>query len=307
MIKVLKKPLIVNDQMTCIPNTKTLWHHLIEWLKAEWFGGDYQILATNAEMYLSSAVALHNVVIRNGTYFPWFPASGLPVISLIQDIHPPGHLRDWQRNVGLNSDAVVFNSEHTRDHYPELRSKGTIIPLGTDFDLFDIKDVEKTHDVVWVGAATAVKGWRLFNEIVRENQDLTFLCVTKDGARIDAPNVTNHANVPASEMVVLMNQAKIGLCTSEQETQHLAGVEMAACGLTVVAPPIGVYQTYPEWAFVCPPYHLSLSLRKIANRGWLSPNIARKYAISGGLSLDSCKQSWIELVNKVTKCNHTPR
>lgn len=308
------RTIVVNDHLTCIPNTRTLWHHLTEWFAAEFINGDYSTLASRAESRIIELPHPPSIIIRNGTYFPWFTTRHRPVIPLIQDIQPFGsHLHQWQLNVGRNSNAVVFNSEHTKSFYPELHDRAHVIPLGVDFDVFKPHaGTEKKYDVVWVGAGTAIKGWDDFQRIVRGNPDLRFACVTKDGARFFAYNVEFLCQLPQDEMVRVYNESRVGLCTSKQETQHLAGIEMAACGLWVVAPPVGVYSAGATNSM------LSLSGK------WMSSPVSREIAdysaelravLSGqrpncpvrvlynirksGLSLADCKQSWLALVKKV--------
>ena len=43
------------------------------------------------------------------------------------------------------------------------------------------------------------------------------------------------------KLVNIIGACRVGLCTSRIESQHLAGIEMAACGLPIVASPVGVY------------------------------------------------------------------
>jgi glycosyltransferase involved in cell wall biosynthesis len=44
-----------------------------------------------------------------------------------------------------------------------------------------------------------------------------------------------------AELLTVIGACRVGLCTSRTESQHLAGIEMGACGLPMVAPRVGVY------------------------------------------------------------------
>lgn len=301
-MSVNPRVVIVNDVKTCIPGTKTLWHWLVEWFDAVWCGGGYSTLSSTAMDSLDGVIPV-SVVIRNGTYFPYFPTpNNAPIISLIQDIQPHGsYLREWQTCVCHHSAVVVFNSEHTRDHYPELRSKGVVIPLGVDFDHFKPDPrAEKKYDVCWVGAGTAIKGWTTFQRITQENPQLQFVCVTKDGEEFWGDNVTFFHHLTQDEMVRMYNKCQVGLCTSQQESQHLAGIEMAACGLTVVAPPVGVYAKQPEWSEpVNDPADYAYRLRFVLEHRYVKPIVNRVSALADGLDLEACKRDWVNLVNRL--------
>jgi len=55
------------------------------------------------------------------------------------------------------------------------------------------------------------------------------------------PNMRMYTRVTHEELVKIIGACRVGLCTSRTESQHLAGIEMGACGLPMVAPPVGVY------------------------------------------------------------------
>ncbi len=301
----MSKIWVVNDHLTCIPGTKTFWHFLVEWFDAHWFGESYDTLAWAAERSIAEAASKPRLIIRNGSYFPWFTTCHRPVISIIQDIMPyHAHSRELQVNVGLNSDAVVFNSMYTAEHYPELAEKSVIIPLGVDFSLFKpdfMKD--RVFDVCWVGASSAVKGWDHFMKIVTDNEDLKFACIAKDGAHFLAPNVTFFSRLTSEEIVGVYNSSKVGLCTSTQETQHLAGIEMAACGLSVVAPPVGVYHKLQAlWARVSPRDSLVYCIRDQLKSKLSRPDV-RQSVQSCGLDLESCRTAWTSLIERISNAS----
>lgn len=301
----LSRVWVVNDLLTAIPGTKTFWHHLLEWFDAHWHGEPFETLAWGVERAIEEAPVKPRLIIRNGTYFQWFTTCHRPVISLIQDITPyHSQARELQVNVGLNSNVVVFNSSYTREHYPELAPKGRVIPLGVDFDLFRIYPrTEKTIDVCWVGAASEVKGWQDFIKIVTDNPSLNFACVTKDGATFPANNVNFFTRLPETAMVEVYNHSRVGLCTSLRETQHLSGIEMAACGVPVVAPPIGVYHgVTPDevWAFPVERDQLSTQLRRVLDK-LPEPADVRLSADYHGLAMKNCRLRWESLVEGI--CN----
>ena len=262
--------LIVNDCLTCIPGTRTFWHDLVEWTGGEFVGGDYTTLADTAsdasdpDEYDGEMTSL---IVRNATWFPPIRVSKhVPTISLLQDIIPEGPMREMQEAVIKSSSAVVFNSAFTQSKYPTGMVKGVktidappdvryrTIPLPVDFSLFQpgnpmgLQQALSLPDgcVLWVGAcqgaAGQVKGWDIFQRIVRTNPDISFVAVVKDAPPdVVPPNLRVYSRLPHAELVKVMQACRVGLCTSRTESQHLAGIEMGACGLPMVAPSVGIY------------------------------------------------------------------
>jgi glycosyltransferase involved in cell wall biosynthesis len=304
---------IVNDVPTCIPGTKTLWHNLLEWIPgAEWASsGNF---ATLSGYITTCVIATHEkpgLIIRNASYFPHVETD-IPQVAILQDIFPPGPARDMQVAVCRKSVAVVVNSPYTAAQYPELGNITTVvIPLPVDFDLFGpMPEVAKEWDVCWIGAASSVKGWDIFHRVMMDT-DLTYLLVMKDvpasSADVPLDRVKVVRRVPHSELPALNNSCRIGLCTSRQETQHLAGIEMGACGLPMVAPNVGAYfgqDAAPPWGIrVTAPSREGFSVA-------VGDALRRRSAQWGVSQVRSyweerytpsiCRESWLALVAEVT-------
>lgn len=249
------KRLVVNDALSQIPGSKTLWHLLCEWFNAEFIAGDYSQLAAIAGAAAQDAT----LVIRNCSYFGPIETTA-PQIGILQDIFPQQD-RAHQVEVLQTCRAVVFPSAFTRAQYctPEFIANvgpwAPVIPLPVDFSsgAFCIQNRMGWQQfyglpdgcVIWVGAnreAGQVKGWDIFQAIARTNPDLHFVAVFKDDPPESVPpNMRAYSRVPQNMLAQIMNACRVGLCTSRMESQHLAGIEMGACGLPVVAPPVGVY------------------------------------------------------------------
>ncbi|MHC4094400.1 MAG: glycosyltransferase [Planctomycetota bacterium] len=100
--------------------------------------------------------------------------------------------------------------------------------------------------ICWVGAsqgaAAQIKGYDIFLQIARLNPDLYFVAVFKDAIpEYCPPNVRMYERVDQDMLSRIYGACRVGLCTSRQETQHLAGIEMGACGLPLVVPEVGCY------------------------------------------------------------------
>ena len=239
------KRLLVNDALTQIEGTKTFWHDLQEWFDMEFLGGDYATLAEVASAHHPF------LIIRNASYFGPIQ-SDVPTISLLQDIFPDGESRTMQQKVIESSQAVVYNSMFTHSKYniDTAHRIREIIPLPIDFSVFEPGNVMGLQTayalpdgcVCWIGAQSEIKGWDIFLQVVRQNPDISFVAVFKDSIPIQMPpNMRAFHRLPTGELVKAIGACRVGLCTSRMESQHLAGIEMGACGLPMVAPPVGVY------------------------------------------------------------------
>ena len=139
---------LVNDCLTCIPNTKTIWHFLLEDNKEllDKTNGytNYYYLPDIIESNFALAEEKPDYIIRNATFFR--PLK-IPVktISLLQDPYELGtQLFNNQIEVCNKSDYVVYNSEYTKEKYqPYIQSESKVIPVGTDDNLFRDKGQEK--------------------------------------------------------------------------------------------------------------------------------------------------------------------
>jgi len=254
--------LLVNDALNQL-GEHTFWNDLVEWFDMEFVGGDYNTLAVEADerldFFLQDGYAGDDwprVVVRNATWFPSMNHSKrVPTISLLQDIMPDGEMRNMQDAVISSSRAVVFNSLFTASKYSSPAEIDTcVIPLPVDFSLFTPQNAMGCQQalslpdgcVLWIGASQGaaghVKGFDIFTQIVRTNPDIPFVGVFKDAAPESVPpNLRVYTRLSHADLVKVIGACRVGLCTSRTESQHLAGIEMGACGLPVVAPPVGVY------------------------------------------------------------------
>lgn len=269
--------LLINDILTAIPGTRTFWHDLMQWFDMEFVGGDYATLAEKANDAIhvfnpGLGIESASLIIRNATWFgPINPNQKVPTISLLQDVITEGPARAMQEAVISSSHTVVFNSAFTTLQYKARFKKFTppvptqvgdvvmamqdrIIPLPVDFSLFEpgnamgLQQALSLPDgsVCWIGAcqgaAGQIKGWDIFLAIVRQNPDINFVAVFKDALpEYCPPNMRMFVKLPHEELVKVIGACRVGLCTSRIESQHLAGIEMGACGLPMVVPPVGTY------------------------------------------------------------------
>lgn len=317
---------LVNDKLTCIPGTKTLWHDLLQWLPGLVDMTDDSIPfdrlgASIRDKWLQTSIEHRpDYIIRNGTFFGPLNLYGPPVISLIQDVMPQGFLRNQQHSVAAESASLVFNSEFTKDQYPELQHfKHCTIPLGVDFNFFDggWPPVSLASDilpdsVLFVGAANNYpKGFDRVQHLIKRTS-YNFCLVLKDGHHIDHPRVRVFNNVDQKTMRTIYNHCKVLICTSRMETQHLAGIEAAACGLPIIATNVGIYSSPGNWGFQIdqstPEHklidHFEAALSIVFREGIVTPLSPRTSMLQCNYDKESCAQRWQKIVYECTHSHH---
>ena len=295
---------LVNDTLTGIPGTKTFWHDLLEWIPSlEDKTGvytPYNILADKIETEASNSPP--DYIIRNGTFFRPLNIN-CKTISLIQDIFEGD---SQQFEVANSSDIVVFNSPYTRSFYEDNISKPMVtIPLGVDFDFF--KPLENKEElrkklnilpnsILFVGAANEYpKGFDVVSSLIKTTS-YNFCLVMKDDFHISHPRVTVFNKANHDKLVEIYNSCAMLICTSRQETLHLAGIEGAACGLPIVATNVGAYHNRKEgeWGCVSSYENFLESIEKITYN--LNKYNPRKYFLEEGYDKKTCRKRWTNLI-----------
>jgi glycosyltransferase involved in cell wall biosynthesis len=244
-----KKGWLVNDCLTCIPNTRTLWHDLLDWfpnLEDKCNGyTDYSILAQRIE----SLYPKPDYIIRNGSYFRKLNID-VPTFCLIQDTQN-NHM---QTEVINSATCVVFSSHQTYKNYKNrINPKNVrVIEHSSDFNFF--KPIPERHpevlpnSIIFIGDSSyEKKGFHRVLDIIDKMPDFNFCLVMKDNTTINViPEKNRHRvrifNRVNTEMIrLLINSCICGICTSGDEEGHWAGIEMGACNIPMVTRPIGCY------------------------------------------------------------------
>jgi len=304
----MKNGWLINDILTCIPGTKTFWHDLLENVpglvdKTNGYT-DYMYL----KQYIESEYIIKDIkpdyFIRNATFFNKINLN-VRTISLLQDICF-GNLLEMQLSVCNNSNLVVFNSPFTKSKYNGMIKKDSItIPLGVDFNLFKpiIKKENKfnvlENSILYVGSSDfKIKGFDKVLSLIN-NTKYNFCLVMKDDFKINHPRVKVFNKINHEDLVQIINSCSMMICTSNVETQHLAGIEAAACNLPVISTNVGVYYNREsgEWG------------RRVENENFkenidfIFKNIndfnPRKYFLSEGYDKKDCMKKWNEIISEI--------
>lgn len=295
---------LVNDTLTCIPGTKTLWHDLLENVPSleDKTGGvtDFKHLKKSIESQ-AARLGTPDYIIRNATYFEPLRLK-CKTYSLMQDI-ATGALREQQIQVCNGSTVTVFNSEYTMSLYLDVKTPKLLIPLGVDFDLF--KPLEQRtslreslgilpDSVLFVGDASQIKGFDILQSII-DQTNFNFCLVMKDGYTCSNPRVRVFNRVPHSILVNVYNSCKLLLCTSRVETQHLSGLEAAACNLPVVASNVGCYfnRENGDWGRLVSGDFIGAIHDVFESYDSFSP---RQYFLDHKYDKNSCMTRWRDLV-----------
>ena len=305
---------LINDCLTCIPGTTTFWHNLLEWFpelvdKTNGYT-DYSILSSKIEEQL-----LHQTqpdyIIRNGSYFRKINTR-VKQISLIQDCTPS--LFNDQIDVINNSHIVVFNTNYVYHKYINRINNNSIVkicPLGVDFNFFNTIQERHTdvlpNSLIFIGAATNYpKGFNILLDIITKMENQNFCLIMKDDFNISQLNenvrhrVRIFNRVNKENVRLLINSCVAAICTSYEETQHLSGIECAACNIPIIARDVGVYydnKNDNRWGRIADDdsnfvEKISYVLENISN---FKPRecFIEKY------SLEICKNNWKNIIDEL--------
>lgn len=292
---------LVNDALGQL-GERTLWHDLKETFNLNFESKNYEELPKFIEDQNP------DLVVRNATYFRPLNVK-CPQIVLVQDI-VCCELEKMQREVIAKSTVAVYNSIYTRDKVScPSHVASRVIPLGVDSNFWypkrnTIPESEKDPKrVLWIGSSHTVKGFELFRQII-EQSTFEFLMITKDDFHFNHPRVMSYGRQTQESIREIASFAGCLLCTSESETQHLAGIEAAFCGLPIVAPNIGIYYDTPpqarNWGLVVDsrnPQDFISCIRKVLDtRKVYSP---REAFLCLKLDKQDCMNSWGRLIRDV--------
>lgn len=303
---------LVNDCLTCIPDTKTMWHFLLDSIPClkDKTGGytPFSQLKYKIERE-SREEQIPNFIIRNASYFSRLDINA-KTISILQDIKD-----DYdQLDVCNKSDVVVCVSNYVKEKYRnKIRSRMEVIPIGTDFVLFNsLNDKENLQNklnilpnsILFIGAANNYpKGFDILLEVVGKT-NYNFCLVMKDDWAVDHPRIRVFNKVDHLKLKQIINACDVSICTSREETLHLAGVECAACNLPLICSNVGVYHEMKsgKWGRRVNNHKAEDFIQEIDfvfnNKREFEP---RADFLEKGLDLDSFKKCWIKLVREITE------
>ena len=302
---------LINDCLTCIPNTKTLWHFLLDIFPNLIDKTNGYTPFHNLKFKIENEIIKTknpDFIIRNASYFPKLNTSAKS-ISILQDIRLNDEV---QLEVCNQSDIVVCVSNYVKEKYKnKIKSKIKVVPVGTDFVLFDVINeksiLQKELDIlpnsiIFIGASNSYpKGFDMLMDIVN-NTNYNFCFVMKDDWNEKHPRIKVFNKVNHFMLKRIINACDILICTSKEETLHLSGVEAAACNLPLVCSNVGIYHEMEngKWGRLIKDYKVESFIKDIdfvfKNKNYFEP---RKDFLEKGLDIESFNKKWIEIINKI--------
>lgn len=297
---------LINDTLTCIPDTKTFWHDLLEWFPElqDKTGGytPFSQLATTIEEHLRRGKK-PDFIIRNATFFRRINTD-VPTISYLQDSYSDDKF--WQQiEVCNNSKLTVFNSSFVRDLYADkIKGESCVIKIGTDFEHF-CKSKQQNLDILprsilYVGSSdVATKGFNVIKNLI-QNTEYNFCLVMKHKYDFEHPRVKVFNNVDHDMLKSIYNQCSLLLCPSNVETLHLAGIEAGACEVPIVANKVGIYndlKSDSRWGHLVSDGDYKSAIEAVLkNTARYNP---RQSFLDAGLDKETCREKWTKIIKEV--------
>lgn len=294
---------LINDCLTCIPGTKTLWHDLLECMpnltdKTNGYT-DFSVLADSIESQLKNYKP--DYIIRNASFFRPIDTD-VYTISFLQD---PINSK-IQIDVCNRSNLVVFNSQYTYEKSIKFLNikNHKIIPIGTDFEFFrplnkDFKDELDILDnsILFIGANNQYKGFDKLVDIINKS-DLNFCLVMKDSTNITTKNCRTFNRVGHETLIKIINSCSRCICLSNTETLHLSSVEAGACDIPVITTNVGIhYNKNPDgWGEIIDFNCTTIDIINILYNSLDKNYNTRCKFLDFGYDKISCRNSWKNLI-----------
>jgi hypothetical protein len=306
---------LINDCLTCIPGTKTFWHFLLDNIDSlmDKTGGytNFETLPGKIENEFKKSKPKY--IIRNATYFRKLNIDGVYTISILQDNQSKhAGLFAMQKDVLKHSNLVICNSKYIYEDYKDyIVGDYKIIPLGVDFDVFKpcgLRDERVLpNSIVYIGSSMVFpKGFDRLLKIMKEMIECNFCLIMKDEYSYkDLPDelkgrVVIFNSITEKEIVPIINSCVMSVCTSYMETQHLSGIECAACSKPMVATNVGWYNDLSHdmrWGRLSNDSNFVDDIRYVMNH--LDEYNPRECLKDNGYDLESCRRSWVEIVGSI--------
>jgi glycosyltransferase involved in cell wall biosynthesis len=216
-----------------------------------------------------------------------------------------------QTEVINSSTCVVFASKQTYNLYKDrINPKNVrVIEQSSDFNFF--KPIPERHpdvlpnSIIFIGDSShEKKGFHRVLNLIEQMKDFNFCLVMKDNTTIDVIPPHNRDRVRIFNRVdtntvrLLINSSVCGICTSGNEEGHFAGIEIGACGIPMVARPMGCYLDRKDdktWGLIANDEDFPDTIRYVVSNPQLfNP---REY-YSKEYTLERCREKWTDLINE---------
>lgn len=249
---------IVNDLLGGWMGERTFWNYMLEGIPGI-RGFDH--VTMNCPISEVSAEARkriqemppNTIVIQNATFLGKVSDHNYTIAFLQDNLRAMSRPNVTQENVLQTSHVVVTNSRETAQYYPEFYPE--TIPIGVDTNIFCLAnnkiELREKYGVptdrlvgIFVGDFTEVKGWYEIRKLIYSKPDIFFILVSKRSENYDNHNAKSFNRVSQRFLADLYNCADFFILGSPVETQCLAALEAAFCGLPLVMRPTGIFTSF---------------------------------------------------------------
>ncbi|MBA4320669.1 MAG: hypothetical protein C0412_19930, partial [Flavobacterium sp.] len=207
----------------------------------------------SAGKYVRDNFSNNSIIIQNATFINMLNSEFFSILYLQDNLRKMGRTSPQQESNLKNANLLVTNSKLTACSYPEYNFE--IIPIGVDDILFapkDKKQMRALHDIpsgkvgIFVGDFSEVKGWEKVKKIVEKRTDIFWILVSKDNKTCEFKNSKTYNRIDQNLLSELLNCADFFILGSPVETQCLAAIEAALCGLPVIMRNTGIFADFSD-------------------------------------------------------------
>lgn len=251
---------IANDIAGGSMGERVLWNFMLEGLPGAYAldykttGADHASFPRKAKKFIKDNHPQTKLIIQNGTFIKKI-SNDIYTISLVQDdLRSMGKVSIEQEANLKSSQKVVANSLATAISYNDLAPD--IIPIGLDSELFKPGDKVKLRKQfglkinqtigIFVGSFSAVKGFDEIRKAIKTYPKIHWILVTKKEEQFNARNVTVFNRIDQKKLAQLLGMSDFFILGSPVETQCLAALEAALCGLPLVMHRVGIFKQFSD-------------------------------------------------------------
>ncbi len=207
-----------------------------------------------------------------------------------------------------------YASKETHNLYKDrINPKNVrVIEQSSDFNFF--KPISERHpevlpnSIIFIGDSShEKKGFHRVLNLIETMTDFNFCLVMKDDTNINVIPQHSRSRVRIFNKVdrdtvrLLINSSVCAICTSGNEEGHFAGIEIGACGIPMVARPMGCYLDRKDdksWGLISNDEDFPSTIRYVVNN--LELFNPREY-YSKEYTLERCREKWVNLINEFVK------
>lgn len=140
----------------------------------------------------------------------------------------------------------------------------------------------------------------MLTEIIQKTR-YNFCVVLKSNKTIDHHRVKTFCRIDHTKLVSLMQQCKLAIVTSVDETLHLASLEAAACNLPIVTSDVGAYYNEDKggWGMVVN-RDANEYIKSIAHVLSNPRDYSPRKCLEPIFSTRAVKQKWQQVISRLT-------